>query len=522
MNYQSLGREVPKPPANIEAEAALIGAILCENSVAAKLPPQLKPEHFFEPLHGRLYSAAMARIDAGEIASPVTLKPLFEADEAMIAVGGVGYMAQLTGSGAGIIGARSFADQILELAGRRKRIQELEEQIAAARDCERPFAGDGYRPFDTADLAEWSRTDAKAKEFVMPGFVPLREVTLLSGAGGASKSTFGQQLATCAAAGRPMLGIDVRRMAALYITAEDDADRLHWMQKHISDALSVKLDSLAGLLHLVSLRGSRGNELAIFDMAGRIQSTTSFASLIATIDATSAELIVLDNSAHLFAGNENDRGQVTQFVNLLYSLIGRTGCTIILAAHGNKAGDSFSGSTAWLNAVRSQIVIARPEGAIDPDERVLSVGKANYARQGAEVRFRWHNFALRLDDDLPADTRAEMAATVQAAGDNELFLACLAERHRQRRSVSEKPSKNYAPVVFATMPESRRIGKERLEAAMDRLFRISRIERAELWRGDDRKAVFGLRETQNQSAGNGAVNGAETPCANAGNDHGNH
>lgn len=521
MSAFTLGREEPKPPANIEAEAALIGAILCENSVAAKLPPQLCAEHFFEPLHGRIFVAAMAKINSGQIANPVTLKPLFEADEAMKVVGGVGYMAQLTGSGAGIIGARSFAEQVIELAGRRELIRSLEDQIAAARDCERPFASAGARAFDVADLAVWSRTEPQPKEFVLPGYVPLREVTLLSGAGGASKSTFGQQFATCAASGRKMLGLDVRAMPALYVTAEDDADRLHFMQRHISDAVGVKLESLAGRLHLASLRGRIGNELATFDMAGRIQSTSSFASLGETIGTTKAELIVLDNSAHLFAGNENDRGQVTQFVNLLYSLILRTGCTIVLAGHGNKAGDSFSGSTAWLNAVRSQIVIARPEGSADPDERILTVGKANYARQGAEVRFRWHNFALRLDDELPADTRAEMTATVQASADNDLFLVCLAERIRQRRAVSEKPSRNFAPIVFAGMPESRRIGKERIEAAMDRLFRIGRIERAELWRGDDRKTVFGLRETPNWGAGNGAGNAAQTPCANAGNDHEN-
>lgn len=522
MSRQMIGREEPKPPANIEAEAALIGAILCENSVAAKLPHQLKPEHFFEPLHRRIFAQAIELISGGRIANPVTLKPFFDDDEAMKAVGGVGYLAQLTGSSAGIIGAKDFAKQIIELAGRRELIQSLEEQIAAARDVERHFAGEGGSTFDLADLADWSRTDAKPKEFVLPGYVPAREVTLLSGAGGASKSTFGQQLATCVAAGRPMLGIDVRAMSAIYVTCEDDFDRLHWMQRHLAVALDVELSSLVGHLHLASLRGRIGNELGVFDQAGRIQPTASFSALSATISATRAGLVILDNASHLFAGNENDRGQVTQFVNLLYSLVARTGCTIVLVGHGNKAGDSFSGSTAWLNAVRSQIVIARPDGSMDPDERVLTLGKANYARQGTELRFRWHNFALRLDDELPVDTRAEMAATMQANSDNDLFLACLSERTRQRRSVSEKPSKNYAPVVFATMPESRRIGKERLDAAMDRLFRIGRIERAELWRGDDRKTVFGLRETPNWGAGNAAGNGAETPCVNAGNDHGNH
>lgn len=103
-------------PRNIEAEAAFLGAILIDNRVVEDLPVALTPDHFFEPLHGRIFQQAMALIERNSIATPVTLKPYFEADEAMKAVGGPGYLAQLTGSGAGLIGARDFARQIFDLA----------------------------------------------------------------------------------------------------------------------------------------------------------------------------------------------------------------------------------------------------------------------------------------------------------------------------------------------------------------------------------------------------------------------
>lgn len=371
--------------------------------------------------------------------------------------------------------------------------------------------------FPIADLAAWDGITPQPKPFIMPGYIPARELTLATGAGGANKSTFGQQLATCVAAGVPMLGVDVVRGSALYITAEDDEDRLHWMQAHICDAVGVSMGSLAGKLSLVSLRGRLGNELATFDYEGRLRTAPAFKGLQATILKTGADLVVLDNSAHLFTGNESDRQQVTAFINLLYSLCREIGCTIILVAHTNKAGDSYSGSTAWLNAVRSQIVLERPENAVDLDERTLTLGKANYARQGQELRFRWHNFALITDSQLSDEERTNLATVVRDSADNEIFLACLNERNRQQRAVSEKSSKNYAPHVFTGMPESKHIGKPRLEAAMDRLFRIGRIERAELWKGADRKVVVGLREMPKEGAGNGAGNGAQTPCANAGN-----
>ncbi|EKU74604.1 AAA family ATPase [Sphingobium yanoikuyae] len=332
--------------------------------------------------------------------------------------------------------------------------------------------------FAVADLGAWAGIQPTPKAFIMAGFVPARELTLATGAGGANKSTFGQQLATCCAAGVPMLGIDVMQGPALYITAEDDDDRLHWMQTHICRALAVDMAGMAGKLHLVSLRGRLGNELATFDAEGKLRPAPSFQLLKATIEQTGSSLVVLDNAAHLFAGNENDRQQVTAFVNLLYSLCRDLGVTIILVAHSNKAGDSYSGSTAWLNAVRSQIVLQRPEGAIDPDERLLTLGKANYARQGEELRFRWHEFALRLDRELPDDTRAQLADAVASAGANAAFLECLRARAAQGegRGVGPNTGPNYAPSQFEGMPEAKGFTRMALKAAMDRLFHLGRIE----------------------------------------------
>jgi len=103
-------------PQNIEAEAALLGALMIDNRLAEDIQLKLKPHHFFEPLHGRIYEAILRLTDRNMIANPVTLRPMFEADEAMKEVGGAAYLAQLTGSGAALIGARDFAQQIYDLA----------------------------------------------------------------------------------------------------------------------------------------------------------------------------------------------------------------------------------------------------------------------------------------------------------------------------------------------------------------------------------------------------------------------
>ena len=113
--------DAPEPaiqslPHNVEAEAALLGALMIDYRLAEDIQIRLRPEHFFEPLHARVYDQILRLIDKNMIASPVTLRPLFEADEQMTELGGPAYLAQLTGSGAAMVGARDFADQIYDLA----------------------------------------------------------------------------------------------------------------------------------------------------------------------------------------------------------------------------------------------------------------------------------------------------------------------------------------------------------------------------------------------------------------------
>ena len=110
---------LPAPPAlpqNVEAEAAMLGAMMIDNRLADDLVDMLEPDHFFEPVHGRIFAAIKSARGNDMLATPVTLRPMFEADEGMKELGGPAYLAQLTGSGAGLIGARQFAKQIYDLA----------------------------------------------------------------------------------------------------------------------------------------------------------------------------------------------------------------------------------------------------------------------------------------------------------------------------------------------------------------------------------------------------------------------
>ena len=344
---------------------------------------------------------------------------------------------------------------------------------------------------ETLDLASLAHIEPRAKRFVVPKLAPAGEVTLFTGAGSAGKSLLAQQLATALAAGVRTLGLDLCQAPAIYVTCEDDAEQLHWRQAHICQSLEVSMDSLAGKLHVASLRGALDNALGIESADGAFDLAPAFHRLSALIRATGAAFVALDNVAHLFAGNENDRGEVTRFVNALNRLAGESGAAILLLGHPNKSGDTYSGSTAWLNAVRSQVVI---EHDMATDMRTLIVGKANYSRKGDAIRFAWVDWAFMLEDDLSPDMARALADTAKANAENAAFMRCLEACTAQHRNVSHQPGINYAPAIFSGMTEAKGIKKPGFASAMERLLHLGTIELdAELWPGTNRHTKRGIR-----------------------------
>src|SRR5207248_8165745 len=95
----------PQPPANIEAEQALLGAILVNNAAFGRVAEFLAPEHFGNAVHGRIFAAIGKLIERGQIANPVTLKSLFDQDGALAEIGGAQYLARLAESAVTIINA---------------------------------------------------------------------------------------------------------------------------------------------------------------------------------------------------------------------------------------------------------------------------------------------------------------------------------------------------------------------------------------------------------------------------------
>lgn len=130
-------------PNNTEAEAALLGALMIDNRLIENAVDILTPEHFFDETHARVFERITVLHAAQKLVTPITLRPYFEGEvlsqyddelKKVVDLPLIQYLAQLTGSGAGLIGARQFATQIRDLAMLREVMVAVAEIATAAQD----------------------------------------------------------------------------------------------------------------------------------------------------------------------------------------------------------------------------------------------------------------------------------------------------------------------------------------------------------------------------------------------------
>lgn len=109
-------------PHSIEAEQQLLGAILTNNDIFDRVASIITSEHFYEPVHARIFEVAAARIAKNNLASPVTLKAFLEDDEGLKELGGPAYLLRLAGAAISAFAAGDYAQIIYDLAMRRELI----------------------------------------------------------------------------------------------------------------------------------------------------------------------------------------------------------------------------------------------------------------------------------------------------------------------------------------------------------------------------------------------------------------
>ena len=123
------------PPHNIEAEQALLGAILVNNEAFYRVSDFLEPRHFFEPINQRIFELASGLVRAGKIATPVTLKTFLPADFDVAGLSVNQYLARLAAEATTIINAEDYGRTVYDLSVRRDLIVIGEEMVNSAYDA---------------------------------------------------------------------------------------------------------------------------------------------------------------------------------------------------------------------------------------------------------------------------------------------------------------------------------------------------------------------------------------------------
>lgn len=320
--------------------------------------------------------------------------------------------------------------------------------------------------------------------------------TLLSGRGSAGKTLLAQQLGTALALGCEFLGPAREPIKVLMWACEDDESELWRRQERICKALGASLGDLQGNLWIDARLGLH-NELFGLDH-GKPGWSGAYGELIAQIEETQADLLILDNIGHAFGGNENSRHDVTTFCSGIAGLVPDRRFASILIGHIAKAnGSEYAGSTAWENAVRMRWYMGdklpdQPQGEdeeIDTTIRYLSKRKANYTALDY-VRMAFHEGALKLDaPELDTDSPLIHGLRTQRA--QSIVLASIERLAIQGRHGTDTTNR-YLPKLIIESGWADGHTKTELRKAMMRLLGDGKITKIEVGKDSKYRPISGL------------------------------
>jgi len=329
------------------------------------------------------------------------------------------------------------------------------------------------------NTSQWDFEPTPEQEWAVYNRIPLRQCVLFSGEGATGKSTEQLHLTAATALNRDWLGAMPEQGPAIFIDAEDDDKVIHRRLKAIAAHYDTNITTMIDHgLRLVSWVGCDAT-LAVASRNGKIEPTSLYKQLLEEAGDIKPKMIGIAASANVFAGSENDRAQVQQFVGLLTRIAMVANGAVVLISHPSLTGIStesgLSGTTQWHNSVRARFYLrgVKPtaDEPLDTDLREIVFKKNNYGPLSESITLRW-NAGLFLPVggvDLDQTAREEIA--------QEVFLSLLKRFHKANRNVSANRSVIYAPALFVNEDEAKRAGltSKNLETAMRQLFRDQKI-----------------------------------------------
>lgn len=117
----------PPVPANIEAEEAVLGALLIDPNAILRIGPRLRPEDFYVERHAWIYQAMLDLQERGEVIDVLTLADQLRREGRLEEVGGIGYLAALASRVPTSIHVEHYAELVERTAILRRLIEAATE-----------------------------------------------------------------------------------------------------------------------------------------------------------------------------------------------------------------------------------------------------------------------------------------------------------------------------------------------------------------------------------------------------------
>jgi RecA-family ATPase len=329
-------------------------------------------------------------------------------------------------------------------------------------------------PFETFDASQWEGQPIEERRWIAHNRIPVGEPGIMSGDGGTGKTGLALQLGVATAAELPdWIGGCVETYGPVVVFSAEE--KLAEMHRRIATILAHHRRSFRDLKRRLRFICDQDDvTLARVDRHGILKPMTPLLRLEKAVALIRPALVIIENAADVYAGNENDRANVTRFVRqLLGGLTKPSDATVMLIQHPSVSGlwdgTGRSGSTGWNNAGRWRSNFTKIK---DSDERLrqYEVVKNNYGPIGEKVRVRWEKGVFVPESSIPSPERAAADAAIETA-----FLRCLDIKTAQQISVSPHTGRNYAPAIFEKMREADGFQAKSLGHAMERLLSAGRI-----------------------------------------------
>lgn len=409
------------PPHNFQAEQAVIGSMLTSQIAREQLVNLVRPEHFADPLHGKIVRGIAVLMDQGRHVSPITLSDLLGADEALEAVGGMTYFAGLARVSVDAETAGQYAHTVVGHFRHRK----LVDAARVVLDDAGRTAINGVDPLETIEralselrgnaLADARGIAASPYQWIDPQTIEPRQwlfgrhlirkfLSVTVSAAGIGKSSLELVEAVSMVVGRDLLtGQAIEPRTVWYVNLEDPLEELQRRVQAIAKHYRLTEADFGGRLYLDS---GRTQPITLADedrRQGIVVHRPLVQSVIRTLTTHQIDVGIFDPFVSTHRVPENDNGAIDRVAKEWAGIAEAANCAIELVHHVRKNnGAEFTvedarGAVALIGAARSVRVLnpMTPDEAakagIEPPHRRLYFradnGKANLAPPSADAKW---------------------------------------------------------------------------------------------------------------------------------------